>query len=250
MSEQHRTTDVSILQFQGNRVRTYLDEHGMLWWVAKDVCNILKLENPSKTLARLRPQEKNTLTLRKGIAGNPALSVVNEQGLYRLIFRSDKREANAFQDWVYYKVLPQIRQTGTFQDAAPGTPLADTPKAVSPTCTPGRAERAEISEQLTDIWLCFKRQDIPRWMDNRELAALSGVAYNTARQLSKYLFNLRLLDLEESHPRHLYRLSEQAAKRNPAMYQRLDLHVEILKARKRREEPRWNMDDLDSHDLT
>jgi hypothetical protein len=39
---------------------------------------------------------------------------VNEPGLYRLIFRSRKREAEKFKTWVFAEVLPQIRETGAY----------------------------------------------------------------------------------------------------------------------------------------
>ncbi len=38
--------------------------------------------------------------------------IVSESGLYKLIMRSDKPEAAAFQDWVTREVLPSIRKTG------------------------------------------------------------------------------------------------------------------------------------------
>ncbi len=38
---------------------------------------------------------------------------VTESGLYRLIFRSNKPEAEKFRRWVFHKVLPAIRKTGS-----------------------------------------------------------------------------------------------------------------------------------------
>jgi DNA-binding transcriptional ArsR family regulator len=86
---------------------------------------------------------------------------------------------------------------------------------------------------LTAVWLVFRRPDLPTWLDSREIAAASNIAPRTARHHAKYLLDLGLLDMEEAFPRHLYRLSPQAVKRNPEMYQRLELHAEILKARQR-----------------
>ena len=40
--------------------------------------------------------------------------VVNEPGLYRLVFQSRKPEAEAFKTWVFTEVLPSIRKTGTY----------------------------------------------------------------------------------------------------------------------------------------
>jgi prophage antirepressor-like protein len=51
--------------------------------------------------------------------------IVNESGLYRLILRSNKPDAERFQDWICDEVLPEIRRTGRF---APGLePAMDMP---------------------------------------------------------------------------------------------------------------------------
>jgi phage antirepressor YoqD-like protein len=42
------------------------------------------------------------------------MSVVNEAGLYRIIFSSRKEDAMQFSNWVVEEVLPSIRQTGSF----------------------------------------------------------------------------------------------------------------------------------------
>ena len=82
--------------------------------VAADACRILKINNPSQALTRLDDDEKNTLILNEGIRGNPNVNVVNESGLYRLIFASRKPEAKKFQRWIYHEVLPSIRKTGCY----------------------------------------------------------------------------------------------------------------------------------------
>lgn len=60
----------------------------------------------AKYLARLSPDEKNTHRLTGGIVrGNPTVAIISESGLYKLVMRSDKPEAKAFQDWVTREVL-------------------------------------------------------------------------------------------------------------------------------------------------
>lgn len=46
------------------------------------------------------------------------IKVVNEPGLYRLIFKSKKAEAERFKTWVFHTVLPSIRKTGAFGKSA------------------------------------------------------------------------------------------------------------------------------------
>ena len=43
------------------------------------------------------------------------LSVINEAALYKLAFRSNKPQADAFVNWVAGEVLPQLRQTGQYR---------------------------------------------------------------------------------------------------------------------------------------
>lgn len=74
-------------------------------------------------LRRVGPSEKRVVDRRDihssddGVlfVGNAArIALVSESGLYKLIMRSDKPEARAFQDWVSREVLPSIRKTGSF----------------------------------------------------------------------------------------------------------------------------------------
>lgn len=104
--------ELQVFNYESKEIRT-IEINGNLWWVAKDVCDVLELENVSQALSRLNEKEKNTIILNEGI-GNPERSIVNESGLYRLIFESRKPEAEKFKDWVFEVVLPSIRKTGSY----------------------------------------------------------------------------------------------------------------------------------------
>jgi phage anti-repressor protein len=60
------------------------------------------------------------------------ISIVSESGLYKLIMRSDKPDAVAFQNWVTKEVLPSIRKTGGYllNEQARTTAHADTKGAM------------------------------------------------------------------------------------------------------------------------
>ena len=45
---------------------------------------------------------------------NTGENFLTESGVYKLIFKSKKKEAEKFQDWVTDEVLPQIRKTGSY----------------------------------------------------------------------------------------------------------------------------------------
>jgi len=106
--------NLKVFNFQDHTVRT-VNQDGETWFVAKDICDCLELTDVSMSLTRLRDSEK--LIQKLFVSGQDRdVWLVNEPGLYRLIFTSNKPEAQAFQDWVYHDVLPAIRKKGVYAD--------------------------------------------------------------------------------------------------------------------------------------
>lgn len=103
---------LQIFNYQAKEVRTVI-KNGEPWFVAKDVCEVLELGNPSQALTRLDEDERNTIILNEGI-GNPEKSIVSESGLYSLILGSRKPEAKQFKRWITHEVIPSIRKHGTY----------------------------------------------------------------------------------------------------------------------------------------
>lgn len=108
------TNEIQTFHFNAATLRTLTDENGEPWFIAKDVCDILGLENSRKATAELDPDEKNTVTISDGIPGNPNKTIISEPGLYALIMRSRKPEAHEFKRWVTHEVLPSIRKHGAY----------------------------------------------------------------------------------------------------------------------------------------
>jgi len=100
--------------FNGSNISTIIDGGGDPWWIAKEVCDVLGLTNPTEALRSLDDDEKNTLRITEGIQGNPNKAIISESGLYSLILRSRKPEAKAFKKWITSEVLPTIRKTGAY----------------------------------------------------------------------------------------------------------------------------------------
>lgn len=99
--------------YESREIRSLLID-GDPWFVAKDVCDVLDVGNPSQALTRLDDDEKNTIILNEGNRGNPSTVVVSEPGLYTLILGSRKPEAKQFKRWITHEVIPSIRRTGTY----------------------------------------------------------------------------------------------------------------------------------------
>lgn len=87
---------------------------GEPWFVAKDVCDALEIENNRNATARLDEDEKGGSIVRTP-SGEQQMTIVRESGLYNLIFQSRKPEAKAFRKWVTSEVLPSIRKTGRYE---------------------------------------------------------------------------------------------------------------------------------------
>lgn len=70
--------------------------------------------NVTVALRKLKPEERSLYRIQGSSGGNPNTTIVTEAGLYKLILRSDKPEARAFQDLVTGTVLPAIRKDGMY----------------------------------------------------------------------------------------------------------------------------------------
>lgn len=104
-------------------IRTHLIDN-IPWFVGKDICEVLGIVNHKDAISRLDEDEKgvaNTYPLNKCKRGGGMQKalIVNESGLYALIFQSRKPLAKAFRKWVTSQVLPAIRKTGGYKLAYP-----------------------------------------------------------------------------------------------------------------------------------
>lgn len=104
------TTEVQSFKFNGCVLRA-LVINGDPWFVGKDVADILELSNTTVALQSLDADELAKFNL-GGQHGET--NVISEPGLYKLIMRSRKPQAKAFQRWVTHTVLPSIRKHGAY----------------------------------------------------------------------------------------------------------------------------------------
>ncbi|WP_315443323.1 Bro-N domain-containing protein [uncultured Selenomonas sp.] len=96
------------------KVRTIVKD-GEPYFIGKDVAEILGYSNTRDALAKhVDDEDKNTVAIRDGIQGNPNLTIINESGVYALIFGSKLSKAKQFKRWVTSEVLPSIRKTGSY----------------------------------------------------------------------------------------------------------------------------------------
>ena len=66
----------------------------------------------NKQVVKLKNLDVKDVPIRK--LNNAGENFLTESGVYKLIFKSDKKEAEKFQDWVTDEVLPNIRKIGGY----------------------------------------------------------------------------------------------------------------------------------------
>ncbi len=120
-----KNSAMQVFQFESNEVRAFMKD-SEIWWVAKDVCEVLDIRTDTVNTVLEEDEFSNTNTIGIRIKGvNRGLTLINEPGLYSLILRSRKPQAKAFKRWVTHEVLPTIRKTGSFDTPAAKAKKAD-----------------------------------------------------------------------------------------------------------------------------
>jgi anti-repressor protein len=99
-------------------VRTVLKDNEP-WFVSSDVCKVLGLEQVSRAMDRIDPDERGLLEVTHPQSEGKTMLVngVNEYGLYALVLASTKDEAKAFKRWITHEVIPDIRRHGMYATA-------------------------------------------------------------------------------------------------------------------------------------
>lgn len=129
---------LQIFNFNENQVRTVLINNEP-WFVAKDVCEILEITNPTMALQRLDNDERAKFNL--GRQGET--NIVNEPGLYTLILGSRKPEAKQFKRWITHEVIPAIRKHGAYMTPETIEKVLTDPDTIIKLATNLKEERAK-----------------------------------------------------------------------------------------------------------
>ena len=109
---------LQIFKYQSDEERlfneiTTLEIDGDVWFVAKDVCGALDIKNARDAVSALDDDEKLTSVI--PTAGqNRTVNLINESGLYALVFKSRKKSAQNFRKWITKEVIPSIRKRGFY----------------------------------------------------------------------------------------------------------------------------------------
>ena len=106
--------ELKIFNFEDDEVTVQLinDEP---WFVGNDVSRTLGYSNYRNAVSMHVDDEDKLRTQIEYAGQNREVTLINESGLYNLIFNSKLESAKRFKRWVTSEVLPAIRKTGTYQ---------------------------------------------------------------------------------------------------------------------------------------
>lgn len=99
--------------FNGASVRVVMLD-GEPWFVAKDICDVLGIQQPIRAVENLDSDEVSKTHVTDALNRQQETYIVSESGLYALVIRSNKPNARKFRKWITSEVLPSIRKTGAY----------------------------------------------------------------------------------------------------------------------------------------
>lgn len=105
--------EVTVFNFETNEVRTVVINDEVLF-VGKDVASALGYSNTNKAVQVHVDEDDKTQSQNGNEFGQRGVSLINESGVYSLIFSSKLEGAKRFKKWITSEVLPSIRKTGSY----------------------------------------------------------------------------------------------------------------------------------------
>lgn len=106
--------ELKPFNFRGHNVRVLVAENGEPLWVGRDVCAVLEIKNSRDALSRIDQDGVGIADTIDSLGRSQRVKVVNESGLYELLFQSRVPQAKEFRRWVTGEVLPEIRRHGMY----------------------------------------------------------------------------------------------------------------------------------------
>ena len=101
------------VEFGQMRTVTINDEP---WFVGKDVATALGYAKARNAiLSHVLEEDKKDAPIQGTPGGTQTMTIINESGLYALIFGSKVESAKKFKHWVTSEVLPSLRKTGSYK---------------------------------------------------------------------------------------------------------------------------------------
>lgn len=109
-----KMNEPQLFNFEGNEVRTIVIDNEP-YFVGKDIAGVLGYKRAAKAIQdHVDIEDKDEVPIQDSIGRLQQTPIINESGLYALIFGSKLDSAKRFKRWVTSEVLPAIRKHGAY----------------------------------------------------------------------------------------------------------------------------------------
>ena len=132
------------------QIRTIVIENEP-YFVGKDVAGVLGYSNSRKALADHVDDEDKGVTKCDTLGGKQDLQVINESGIYSLVFGSKLPTAKKFKRWITHDVLPSIRKTGSYGKPALPQTYQEALRELADRCDVIEQQKLELLEQKPKV---------------------------------------------------------------------------------------------------
>lgn len=103
--------NIRVENWMDHKIRFIEKEENEWWAVAVDVAESLNYSRVESMLRKLKPSQKGTHLMRT-LGGEQLMSIISETGIYKVIMRSRRKEAEEFEEWVLETIRELRKSTG------------------------------------------------------------------------------------------------------------------------------------------
>ncbi|EGQ3700695.1 phage antirepressor [Staphylococcus pseudintermedius] len=186
--------ELQIFNFEELPVRT-LTVDDEPYFVGKDVAEILGYSKARNAIAKhVDFEDKKDAPIQGPLGGTQKMTIINESGLYSLIFSSKLESAKRFKRWVTSEVLPAIRKHGIYATDSVIEQTIQNPDYIIHVLTEFKKEREGrlvAEQQVKELKPKATYYDLV--LQNKSLLSVSKIAKDygmSARALNKLLHEL------------------------------------------------------------
>lgn len=186
--------ELQTFSFETQEVRTVI-KNNEPWFVGKDVADILEYKRPTKAIAdHVDNEDKDEVPIQDSIGRMQSTPVINESGMYALIFSSKLPKAKEFKRWVTNEVLPSIRKHGLYATADTVSKMLNDPDTaikLLETIKEEREQRLIAEQQVNELQPKATYYDLV--LQNKSLISVTKIAKDYGK--SAMWLNKKLHDL-------------------------------------------------------
>ncbi|MDC5694323.1 Bro-N domain-containing protein [Mammaliicoccus sciuri] len=207
--------ELQIFNFDSNEVRTVVVNEEP-YFVGKDVAKILGYKRTADAIKQHVDSEDKGVGKIQTPGGLQKTTLINESGLYSLIFSSKLDSAKRFKRWVTSEVLPQIRKQGFYMTNSLVQEIVDNPQVIHYLAEQVAMINENNKEQLNQLETIDKKIE-GEYVTPQDLDAIQ---YATKVQAEKFLDKLGMQITLETLIDESQNIYEQALASKKAKEQR------------------------------